>query len=112
MVNYSVLNKIISQTWNDYKKDISVDDETADYISGYIEMYYGYIISGMMDHTISQDKRKKYLNELIEKTDKKLIIRKHLTEYIIEMNGDLENVIINDIFKLIGNTVISTKRHL
>ncbi len=109
MVNYSILNRIILQEWENYNKDIEVDTDTLDYICSFIEKYYKFTRLGMMDHSVSLDKRKEMLMILLEDMDGRFVLKEHIEGYCETMDAQKENNVINDIFKLNYNKTIESK---
>ena len=101
-ININSINKVIGQSWKDFKK-LSFDDATNEFVIEFIEEYYDRVKKGLLDSATSIEERTLYFKELlvIIKDYSDLDIIAHIQKCISSADFELSaNVLINDVFKL------------
>jgi hypothetical protein len=102
MVDAKKINEILGQKYN--YENFELDDETLNFVNRVVNMHYNYVKHGLVDSEMPIEQKRKLYSIIYEyvSTGGSSLLKIHVENCVNYIDRDLnvENIYINDIFKL------------
>jgi hypothetical protein len=102
MVDTKKINEILGQKYN--YENFELDDETLNFVNRVVNMHYNYVKRGLVDSETPIEQKRKLYSLIYEyvSTGGLSLLKIHVENCVnyIDRDSNVENIYINDIFKL------------